>query len=66
MIKVEKVVDDVNTKVQSLNGFFAAIDFTTDKIASLSDSLVSLLTAGVVKIINIFKKGKKEDEKDEL
>ena len=33
--KVDKVVDDVNDKVQSLNGFFNLIDFTTDKIVSI-------------------------------
>ena len=30
--KVDRVVEDVNEKVQSLNGFFNIIDFTTDKI----------------------------------
>ena len=30
--KVEKVVDDVNEKVESLNGVFQIIDFTTDKL----------------------------------
>jgi uncharacterized protein YoxC len=32
MNKVEKIVDDVDKKVQSLNGFFNAINFATDKI----------------------------------
>ncbi len=44
MTKVEKVVDDVNEKVQSLNGFFHVIDFTTDKIASLTDTVVEKLS----------------------
>ena len=38
--KVDKVVDDVNDKVQSLNGFFNLVDFTTDKIVSLTDRVV--------------------------
>ncbi len=65
MVKVEKVVDDVNDKVQSLNGFFSAIDFTTDKIAMLSDSVVSIITAGLVKIFHIFKGKKKEENRNE-
>ena len=44
--KVEQVVDDVNKKVESLNGFFSVIDFTTDKIVSLSDKLIDLIVNG--------------------
>ena len=33
--KVEKVVDDVNEKVESLNGLFQIVDFTADKEAFL-------------------------------
>lgn len=38
--KVDKVVDDVNDKVQSLNGLFNLIDYTTDKIVSVTDKVV--------------------------
>ena len=38
--KVLKIVDDVNDKVQSLNGFFNLVDFTTDKIVSITDKVV--------------------------
>ena len=65
MTKVEKVVDDVNEKVQSLNSFFSVIDFTTDKIARFSDSIVSVITSGLIKIFNIFKNKKKEENEDE-
>lgn len=40
MTKVEKVVDDVNEKVQSLNGVFSLVDYTTDKLVSITDQLV--------------------------
>ena len=40
MTKVEKVVDDVNEKVQSLNGIFSLVDYTTDKLVSITDQLV--------------------------
>ena len=36
MTKVEKVVDNVNEKVESLNSVFNLIDFTTDKIAGFT------------------------------
>lgn len=65
MDKVEKVIDDVNEKVQSLNGFFSLIDFTTDKIALFSDALVGFLSNGISKIFGIFSKKKKEGKKNE-
>ena len=61
--KVDKVVDDVNDKVQSLNGFFNLVDFTTDKIVSITDRVVE----GVSGLIGrVFKKGhQKSDEEEE-
>ena len=60
--KVDKVVDDVNDKVQSLNGFFNLVDFTTDKIVSITDKVVE----GVSGLIgNIFFKKKNEKLEDE-
>ena len=40
MKKVEKVVDDVNSKVESLNGLFKVVDFTTDKLVLMADRVV--------------------------
>lgn len=58
--KVDRVVDDVNDKVQSLNGFFNIIDFTTDKIVSITDKVVE----GISGLIgNVFKR--RHTEKDE-
>lgn len=59
--KVEKVVDDVNEKVESLNGLFQIVDFTTDKIATLTDKVVD----GVGAIANkLFFRKKKKGEKE--
>ena len=60
MNKVEKVVDNVNEKVKSLNSIFNIIDFTTDKIANITDKIVEF--AG-----NIFHKiwHRKKIEKEE-
>ncbi len=60
--KVDKVVDDVNDKVQSLNGFFNLIDFTTDKIVSVTDKVVE----GISGLIGaIFKRKNKKIDNDE-
>lgn len=65
MNKIENVVDDINVKVNKLNGLFSVIDYTTDRLALLSDKMVD----GVSFIIKrLFKKPKnevKEEKKDE-
>ena len=61
MNQIENVVDDISDKVDSLNGLFSIIDFTTDKLATISERV----TNGIALFINkIFKKGK-VDEDDE-
>ena len=50
MTKIEKVVDDVNDKVESLNGFFHVIDFTTDKIVALTDVVVDKISMFISRI----------------
>ncbi len=64
--KVEKVVDDVNEKVESLNGLFQIVDFTTDKIVTITDKIVDGISTLASKIF-FRKKAKKikEDEEDE-
>ena len=62
--KVEKFVDDVKDKVETLNGFFHIIDYTTDKIALATDKVVDAIAGFVSKIIFNKKKNKKL-EKDE-
>ncbi len=63
--KVEKVVDDVNDKIQSLNGFFSVIDFTTDKIVALSDRFVEGTINLFGKLFSRSKKKRNEDDDDE-
>ena len=57
--KLEKVVEDVNDKVQTLNGFFHIIDYTTDKIALATDKVVD----GVASLFNKFILGKKKKKR---
>ena len=50
MNKIENVVDDISTKVKSLNGLFSIIDTTTDKLALLSDRLVDVVSSIIRRI----------------
>lgn len=50
--KVDKVVDDVNDKIQTLNGFFNLIDFTTDKITLITDKVVEGISGLIGRIFN--------------
>lgn len=62
--KIEKVVDDVNDKVQSLNGLFRVIDFTTDKIVGATDFLVDKISLVFSKLFFGRKKKRKESEEE--
>ncbi len=57
--KVEKVVDNVNEKVKSLDGLFHIIDTTTDKIVLVADKVVEGITSLVV---SLFQSKKKTNE----
>lgn len=60
--KVDKVVEDVNDQVQSLNGFFNIIDFTTDKIVSVTDKVVE----GISGLIgHVFKRRHTKNDEEE-
>lgn len=63
--KLEKVVDDVNNKVQKLNGFFHIIDYTTDKIALATDKVVDGIASLFNKLIKRKKKKIKKESDDE-
>lgn len=50
MNKIENVVDDINKKVKTLDGFFSMVDFTTDKLAMLSDKFVDSVSSLINRI----------------
>ena len=62
--KVEKVVDDVGEKVESLNGLFHIVDFTTDKIVSITDRVVDVVS-GLASKLFFRKKVTKEENENE-
>lgn len=57
--KIDKVVTDVNTKVDKLNGAFMIIDSFTDSLSSLNDKIVGFIANG---IRNFFKRKKKKGD----
>ena len=62
MDKITNTVDNINTKVNSLNGIFSVIDFTTDKLANMSDKVVDTITTFIRKI---FYRKKEEETENE-
>jgi len=57
--RLNKTLDDVNVKIEKLNGLFNIIDNTTDYISVISDKFVDKI-AGLID--NLFSKKKKEGE----
>ena len=64
MNKVDLLLDDVTKKVHSLDRVFNMIDYTTDKVTMISDTVVNFITSKLKRIIK-FKKNDEEDEDDE-
>lgn len=58
--KVEKVIDDVNYKLSSVNNIFKFVDITTDKIAYLSDAVITKASNLILGAFN--KKNKDKEE----
>lgn len=64
MEKIDTVVDSVNKKVESLNGVFNIIDYTSDKLSLFTDRIVDLGGNLFNKIFLKKKKKKHEGEDD--
>ena len=60
--KVDRMVDDIEEKIESLNGFFKVIDFATDKISSIGDRVFDVVTTLGSKIFFKKKRNRKESE----
>lgn len=61
--KVDRLVDNVEDKVNSLNRAFSLIDKTTDSIALLSDTIVNAIARLVHSLVG--KKSNKKSKKEE-
>ena len=64
MDKLDDVIDNIHGKVNSLNGLFGVIDFTTDKISAFSDRVVELFSGLISKFGRKKKSRIKEDNED--
>ena len=60
--KIDALVDDVTAKVKTLDRVFKVIDFASDKVAALGESIVASVSTIFGKI---FRKKIKEMEEDE-
>lgn len=58
--KVDSTIDDVNAKMQKLNGVFNIVDRSADAINMVTDKMISAVTSGIGKLFN--KKSKKNEE----
>ena len=59
--RINEVVDNVEAKINSLNGLFNVINFTTDKITAIGDKVVD----GVTSLIRRFSRKKYSNEMEE-
>lgn len=60
--KIDYLVDNVTTKVESLDGIFNILGFASNKLSVVSDTITSFLLNLVNKI---FRKNKKEEGEEE-
>lgn len=66
MDKVDGIIANVESKVNSLNGLFNVIDFTTDKIANISDRVVEFIGGAFSRIASFgASRRRKKKEKDD-
>lgn len=63
MDKVDTLIENIQGKVNSLNGFFSVIDFTTDKISMFTDKVVDMFSSLISRIGR--KRGSKEILEDD-
>ncbi|MBE6148412.1 MAG: hypothetical protein E7167_02835 [Firmicutes bacterium] len=59
MNKVEKIIDNVENKVNSLNGVFNIIEMASGKITGVYERIIDIITGVVNKLF--LRKGKEDD-----
>ena len=57
--KIDTTIDDVNSKMNKLNGVFSIVDRSADAINTVTDKMISVISGGITKI---FKRRKKKEE----
>lgn len=66
MNHLEKIIDDVEEKVHTFDKFFNLLNFTTDKITSISDTLIAKVSSGIGKLLSKRKKREEYDEDEDM
>ena len=61
LTKVDQIIDDVNTKMDKVDGVFNIIDRTTDYASSISDKIIGAISS----FVGMFFKKKKGNDEDE-
>ena len=61
--KLDRVLDDVDLKIKSLDKMFGVVNVVTDSMALVSDKIVDVIMFAIKKVFN--KKKGKEDDIDE-
>ena len=59
--KIDEVIDDVNGKMNKVNGVFDIIDKTTDYASTISDKIINTIS-NFVNVLLRKKKGNDDDE----
>ena len=59
--KVDALVEDITTKIKTLDKVFEIVDFATDRMTMITDVAINFITSGFKKIFGGIKKTKKED-----
>jgi len=63
--KVDVLVEDVTTKVKTLDRLFDIVDIFNDKVAAIGEAVVGLVSGGIKKVFKNRKKSNEEEENDE-
>ena len=60
--KVDRVVDNIDEKVNTFNGAFAVLKRAADGVASISDNFVFAATSAISKLFGKFRGNYKEED----
>ena len=63
--RVDVLLDDVTSKVKTLDRLFNLVDYASDRVSIITDTVVSFVSSNLKKLFGGNKKSKEEDETNE-
>ena len=63
--KVDALVDDVSTKVKTLDRVFEVVDMFNNKMSAIGDSVVGFVSGGIKRLFKNRKKDNYDEEEEE-